>query len=329
MSGRSLRRALASIPTYLCRMPVWRAFRARIFLAIVLAAQPFPAWRSAHSASALLLTPVIVLWAVSGPGVFDRKGLTITAMLLAAASAVGLIVFTPFAAVAVNRAPMGFLAMVPLLWAALRRGQRDTATVALVLACFAIWGAAAGGPFARSSIYYLHLLNDVFMLVPDGFVTLQDPARRDPRQSGILLALAIRRNEAAGRLANHLLTAVAEQALCGFIPGCDRSIQCRAYDGIGGGSNDGGKPGHGFLRLLSGVQSKTQPLLAFAQPLLGLPPQCHRALSRMRQAIASRTRIETCPFAPARSSLKGERMATKPRRIFGAASPITAKARWP
>ena len=49
--------------------------------------------------------------------------------------------------------------MVPLLWAALRRGQRDTATVALVLACFAIWGAAAGGPFARSS------LNDVFMLV--------------------------------------------------------------------------------------------------------------------------------------------------------------------
>ena len=80
-------------------------------------------WWMGNSASALLLTPVIVLWAVSGPGVFDRKELTITAMLLAAASAVGLIVFSPFAAVAVNRAPMGFLGLAPFSWRGSVLGQ--------------------------------------------------------------------------------------------------------------------------------------------------------------------------------------------------------------
>jgi PAS domain S-box-containing protein len=53
-----------------------------------------------------------------------------------------------------------FLAIVPLLWAALRHNQRDTATAALVLCVFAIWGTLAnGGPFARPS------LNDSFLLV--------------------------------------------------------------------------------------------------------------------------------------------------------------------
>ena len=44
---------------------------------------------------------------------------------------------------AVASAPPGFLAVLPLLWAALRRGQRDTATVALILSAFAGVGFAA------------------------------------------------------------------------------------------------------------------------------------------------------------------------------------------
>jgi hypothetical protein len=46
-----------------------------------------------------------------------------------------------------------FLAVVPLLWAALRCGQRDTATAALILSGFAVWGAlAGGGPFAGTAL---------------------------------------------------------------------------------------------------------------------------------------------------------------------------------
>ena len=50
--------------------------------------------------------------------------------------------------------------MVPLLWSALRLAPRDTATVALVLSGFAVWGTlAGGGPFARAN------LNDSFLLL--------------------------------------------------------------------------------------------------------------------------------------------------------------------
>ena len=58
------------------------------------------------------------------------------------------------------RSALAFLAIAPMLWAALRYQQRDTATAALVLSCFAIWGTLANsGPFVRSS------LNDSFLLV--------------------------------------------------------------------------------------------------------------------------------------------------------------------
>jgi PAS domain S-box-containing protein len=122
-------------------------------------------WWMGDFASALLFAPVILMWATPGPRVFDLRELAKTAALIAASSAVGLVAFSPFSfspfgASIANMAPTGFLAIVPLLWAALRRGQRDTVTVGLVQACFAIWGAAtSGGPFAGPA------LNTSFMLV--------------------------------------------------------------------------------------------------------------------------------------------------------------------
>jgi PAS domain S-box-containing protein len=58
------------------------------------------------------------------------------------------------------RGPLAFLAIIPLLWAALFHGPRVTASAALLLFGFAIWGAAAGGgPFARAD------LNESFLLL--------------------------------------------------------------------------------------------------------------------------------------------------------------------
>ncbi len=116
-------------------------------------------WWMGDCASALLLTPVIVLWAVASPGSNDRRELMRAAYLVAVASAVGFIVFTTLDGAAPGKAPVGFLVMMPLLWAGLHRGQRDTATVALLLACFAIWGAAGVYP----SVGFI--VNDAFMLV--------------------------------------------------------------------------------------------------------------------------------------------------------------------
>ena len=53
-----------------------------------------------------------------------------------------------------------FVIILPLLWASLRQGPRDTATVALIVSAFAVWCTAMQcGPFAKPS------LNDLFILL--------------------------------------------------------------------------------------------------------------------------------------------------------------------
>ena len=51
------------------------------------------------------------------------------------------------------------------MWGALRGGQRDTATVAFVVSCFAVWGAVMnGGPFAHGDLNESFLLLLAFMI---------------------------------------------------------------------------------------------------------------------------------------------------------------------
>ena len=121
-------------------------------------------WWLGDLAGALVITPVLVLW-VTGSSAWRRRDLAERAAVLAGACAVGLIAFSPLVEQTAHTAPLGFLAVVPLLWSALRLAPRDTATVALVLSCFAVWGTiAGGGPFARANLNDLFLLLLMFMI---------------------------------------------------------------------------------------------------------------------------------------------------------------------
>jgi len=116
-------------------------------------------WWLGDLAGALVLTPLIVLWA-GGAGFANRSELLEAAAILIATCLIGFLAFSPLIDQTAHRDPLGFLAIVPLLWAALRRGQRETASVAFLLSFFAIWGTLlGGGPFWRSS------LNDSFLLL--------------------------------------------------------------------------------------------------------------------------------------------------------------------
>jgi PAS domain S-box-containing protein len=107
----------------------------------------------------LLVTPLIVLWAKSGLKEMGRAELQHLALLLGATIIVGLVALSPLLQQITAHGALGFVAIGPLLWAALRHNQRDTATVALVLSAFAIWGTLSDeGPFARPN------LNDSFLL---------------------------------------------------------------------------------------------------------------------------------------------------------------------
>jgi integral membrane sensor domain MASE1 len=120
-------------------------------------------WWLGDAAGALVFAPVIVLWALATYYAFNRNEFLETVAVLATAAAVGIIAFRPLIAQTTSRDPLGFLAILPLLWAALRCGPRDTATVALILASITIWGTLmGGGPFTSANLNASFLLIDVF-----------------------------------------------------------------------------------------------------------------------------------------------------------------------
>jgi two-component sensor histidine kinase len=128
-------------------------------------------WWMGDLTGALLLTPVIVLWAQSPIRSLQRRALQRAAAVFGAAVAISLIAFSPLLQQSVDTAPLAFLSILPLMWAALRHDQRDTATTALILAIFAIWGAMAGsGPFARGN------LNDSFLLLSAFMISISVPS---------------------------------------------------------------------------------------------------------------------------------------------------------
>jgi len=107
----------------------------------------------------LLVTPFLVLWAKSSLKEVGRAELQRLGLLLGATIIIGIVAFSPLLHQTTARSLLGFVAIGPLLWAALRHNQRDTATIALMLSAFAIWGTLSdGGPFARPN------LNDAFLL---------------------------------------------------------------------------------------------------------------------------------------------------------------------
>jgi len=122
-------------------------------------------WWVGDLAGALVITPAIVLWGTTPRRWLERRELIQSSLIYAATIAVGLVAFSPLLEQSPTRSSLAFLAILPLMWAALRRNQRDTATTALLLSCFAVWGTmSSAGPFVRSSLNESFLLLLTFMI---------------------------------------------------------------------------------------------------------------------------------------------------------------------
>ncbi len=122
-------------------------------------------WWLGDVTSALVVTPVVVLWATESlrPGALGQ--VLRSSLALAGACGVGLLAFSPLIEQTVQRTSLAFLAVLPIIWAALRCGARDTATVVLILSGFAVWGTLeGGGPFVGSTLNELFLLLTVFVI---------------------------------------------------------------------------------------------------------------------------------------------------------------------
>jgi two-component sensor histidine kinase len=149
-------------------------------------------WWLGDLAGAVVIAPVIVLWVRGGVRSSSARELQATAAIVATAILVGGVAFSPLVGQSTIKDPLGFLSGVPLLWAALRGRRRDTATVGLILAGFAVWGALAQvGPFARSTLNDSFLLLLMFMMstsVPSLILSADVGVRRQAEERQRLLA---------------------------------------------------------------------------------------------------------------------------------------------
>ncbi|HKQ66292.1 MAG TPA: MASE1 domain-containing protein [Methylomirabilota bacterium] len=122
-------------------------------------------WWLGDMAGALVVTPVIYLWAAEPRARPARRELLELGLVLAAALVVGLVVFGRLGPAAMNGHPIEFLCIPPLVYAAFRFGQREAATCVALLAALAIWGTLTGeGPFAHESANVSLLLLQAFLM---------------------------------------------------------------------------------------------------------------------------------------------------------------------
>jgi integral membrane sensor domain MASE1 len=85
-------------------------------------------WWLGDLAGALVIAPFVILWAAGNLHSFERTQWREAGTIVAATIAVGIIAFSPLIEHTDYRDAFGFLALPPLLWAALRRDARETAT---------------------------------------------------------------------------------------------------------------------------------------------------------------------------------------------------------
>jgi len=117
-------------------------------------------WWLGDLAGAVVVTPVVLLWCRNPTWRLSWENPNHIAFSYLGAIAVGLIAFSPLIPQVPIRDLLGFLAILPLLWAGLRLDPRHTANIALILSAFALWGTFRnGGPFATAN------LNDSFLLL--------------------------------------------------------------------------------------------------------------------------------------------------------------------
>ena len=122
-------------------------------------------WWLGDLAGALLFTPLFLLWGRDRTEGGRAVARFESVAAYVAAIAVALVAFSPLLPELKYQPALGFLAILPLLWSALRCDQRDTATVSVILSMVAVWGQKAGaGPFSLADPNESFLLLLAFMI---------------------------------------------------------------------------------------------------------------------------------------------------------------------
>ena len=169
-------------------------------------------WWLGDLAGALVVAPAVVLWAIDPPSFRPPFrppiGCAVTIVL---SVAVGFLAEGP--GERARGAEWPFLAVIPLLWGALRGSERDTATAAVLMSGFAVCGTDTGdGPFIQPT------LNDTFLQLVAFMISVSLPSL------ALGAGMACRNRALAASEENHhlLVDAIRDYAI--FMIGADGKI---------------------------------------------------------------------------------------------------------
>jgi len=116
-------------------------------------------WWLADAAAGLIIATVILLWPTTPLRPFSIWNLLETVAIFILTAAIGLIAFGPPADSALlndlqpHRSLIGFLVLLPLLWAGLSGNRRNVATAAFIFCAIAAFGFAIGSsPFPQTDV---------------------------------------------------------------------------------------------------------------------------------------------------------------------------------
>ena len=130
-------------------------------------------WWLADAAGTIIIVPFVLLWATTPLHPFSKWSLTETIATFLLVSAIGIAAYSPptlgdFIGARFDSLPhrslVGFLVVLPLMWAGLEGNQRNVATATLIFCGIAVWGFSAGtGPFSKADVS--EALLSLFVLV--------------------------------------------------------------------------------------------------------------------------------------------------------------------
>jgi len=120
-------------------------------------------WWLADAAGTLLVAPVVLLWAMMPLRMSSLREHFETVAAVALTGMIGVVAYSPligndlisndFNVLLPYRSLLGFMVILPLMWAGLRGNRQSVATAALVLFGMALWGFSLGNdPFSRADL---------------------------------------------------------------------------------------------------------------------------------------------------------------------------------
>ena len=120
-------------------------------------------WWLADAVGTVVIVPVVVLWATLPLRSSSKWTLLETVVVSILVSVVGIVAYSPLIGsnlisddlnvVLPHRSLLGFLVLLPLMWAGLRGNRCSVATAALIFIGMAAWGFSSGSnPFSKSDL---------------------------------------------------------------------------------------------------------------------------------------------------------------------------------